>query len=1760
MQPPLPPPEVSSELHAWLVELNIIKGKPSHSGKSHVLPGKFLANLASGEGFVELLNTIFDRHGVKQRLTAHSGQPHSTWTQVAKGLHRLSVELDDAAVVTLAGGDQALAIELLEELHTVYQHWAAQEAKRQRRPKGRRAQPQQGPNSYARPGAAVGQLDREKVGTDDTRRQVDNTVPEMTPLSKERGERGERERGRERSERGGISEPEPILPGSVEEAQPEVGFQSNQYAHRQADEVPAVQRERRALDSLGSLSADRDFTMATSAPELLGLSMIQQLRVTPTQAQELLADNGRRLLRAFLDVNERNAAHLSRWLGSLTHYGGAIAELLLLRPEHVEFTLTILSHGLQSVSDTGEFACSILAGVCAALAGTALKKSCTEWLVNSSSLGDLIVLMAQRPASSASAVSVMVSCCGESLLVLTTQYLKQTARGEQEYLAAVHNVIRALLATREMAEACHEQGVISHFLTRSLQRLGDERSTGGTLQAAALLATDLWLEGFNKTSPQEGLGDLLAALKKATQSRQGKSPQLVAFSCLSRLLSRLCDNQDPDGTPAVYRTLVYALVEAESQSAREFGTRCLLALLEKYEGVPVGILAELTAKKFQVNPRDPLSVMDIELFLVISKHPRCTERHAEMLAQVLVRCAVEHAVGRAASLPLLVIFRRFANEDCIQSLFERFVQVALTRLIQRGTPKAQINQVHELLAKIACMRHPSLDKRMRQLLQEVCKAYLSNYMELHPNLQVVLELWPEDERELNAWVRALNQESPKKRPPQDKQDSEMQDAGTGLTGSMDIRSLTPSVHEYPTRAPDSPSSMHQSIGGGATVHVAQLAKETESLRDELASAKEKQSQALAEAEALRRELRDAKDLQKKVEAEVDQLQERREEILAKRQGGKGDGKGRGKGKKTTAESQTEVHPEDAAKVEELQKAFEEPLKVLFSQYAKPRRGASGKRLEMRLEVLESLLDDLEILPTRLQKKAVPPLFKSVLSKPGEEAILVDNFMQLVPRLAKVFSASEASPITDFGVTVPLETSPAPLEMQAFLQHLEQRAETSHNSSLRVTRPVFARAKRRWVLAHARKVLKDANARLAAGEDEDHIDLPEGFGIGVRKPPQVFLAPADLPISQAERACVEILDEILSRAVGIHFLEDASSGGPRPMAFVEGHEDLATLEPREDVSAEAHRVHKRVPDSKSVGAERNEDSTHKARRDPRSENREATAAAAPAQPAPASAAAPAAQPAAAPAQARQPQSSSVPSSKQSGQPVSHKQQGHQSNPVRGRPEEDSTHKARRDPRSENREATAAAAPAQPAPASAAAPAAQPAAAPAQARQPRSVPSQMQPKPKEHTKPSQSTEPRVREEERAKPHRREHREPSVPPARSGGRAPQSTNSGQRKPAASEEPSVPLAQLSPAAAEAVKRQRRLQQHHTSAEEGKARQEALQTALGSEPVQNLVKAWEPNFRRSFEFFQRWKPSASGEMTLAGFLLLGECFGLLEKDDLKVAFKRGAGNELSLQHLPNVLMHCVARSVEVESLMLGIPEEGPVTDQEVLQSAFTDLCRHMMLNNGRSLGKCLDGYRRAGHVLEQFAAQLPEKYLAERATTSDAKVEEAKADAEPATPAEAAKTDPVEKAEKDPSKEEPAAPAETPAEPAKTEPVEASAGSAGSAETPSAPTETSGDPAGGAAGDPAAAAAGEAPAAAAGDAPAAGAESSPEAAAAGDEAAAAGAEGAAGAGAEGTGAAAEASATEPAKEEAAAGTPGAEAPAESPAETPAEAPAAPAE
>merc|ERR1719247_3191117 len=103
-----------------------------------------------------------------------------------------------------------------------------------------------------------------------------------------------------------------------------------------------------------------------------------------------------------------------------------------------------------------------------------------------------------------------------------------------------------------------------------------------------------------------------------------------------------------------------------------------MALMKQHTGMPVGILVEPMMRKFQVAQSALLSVIDIELFLAIAKHPRCTAKHAEMLVQVLGRASVENVdFGRSAAMPFLAILHRFAHDSAILVFFERFLQITL---------------------------------------------------------------------------------------------------------------------------------------------------------------------------------------------------------------------------------------------------------------------------------------------------------------------------------------------------------------------------------------------------------------------------------------------------------------------------------------------------------------------------------------------------------------------------------------------------------------------------------------------------------------------------------------------------------------------------------------------------------------------------------------------------------------------------------------------------------------------------------------------------------------------------------------------------------------------------------------------------------------------------------------------------------------------------------------------------------------------------
>lgn len=1653
-------PQIAGDIFAWLVDFGLAKPKVQNKfpAAAQPVPARLLSGFASGESFVELLNAIFTRHSVKQKLATGQGDQHKCWAQVAKGLKKLNVELNDDILQQLAGRDATTALQLLVELHYTYRQWSAEEIKRKRREAAaRKLQPPSNhdPGSFRSPDARGGYAARTPMGygVGGCPRDLPAGPSRMDDPGNDGDAAVEVSRGDDSCD-GATGDCMPMkspaslcVPGvhekeevghSIQSISGDVGVggvswqcapDRPQAAMPDRKPVIADQRLKQDVHSPDELlislqSGARELETAQSVPELLGISMVQSLNIDVEQARNLLASNGRRLARAFADQRDRQRQYLIRWLNALANYRGVIAELLFRRPGDAPWFLEVLGAGLQAVSsDVAETALHMLASVCSKLAFGGMRNVCANWLVEGTAAVDVATLLPSTTSTStvASAADLLLSCCQNSLLPLFAHHLKHASSGEQEYLSVVHTLLDVLLRRQGAADACIEQGLLTHFLARCVQRLGDERSTAGTQQVAALMATDLWLAGaYVDGSPslrafsQDALPDLLSSLQLSASRGHSagvtstSTSRMVAFSCLVRLLGALCERMDADHTPAVYRAFVYALVETESTAAKNYAMRSLMTFLRHHDGVPVGILVDLVLKKQEVcDSGKVFSQIDLELFLVIVRHPRCSLKHAELLAQALARLSVEDCVmGRAATVPLLAILHKFCNDPVTLKFLEKFVQIILTKLIQRGLPQPQVRQIHEILTKVVSLPKYNLQFLVRDLVLQVCRSYLTSYEALHPNLESLLGLWPSEAATLNKWANEAFQLPA--RPIHSAQD------GMGL----EVESVTSSVHAQggeqqrwdgpqmdkplkPNLERVSPPSaevpaVHETcVRSSADVAVAPatesgqdpnraslmqaLACETEALRDELNRARDGHKKALEDANRLRSEIEDARELQQKVQNEVKQLHERRNDLIARRslKGGHANQEAQpsqphtsvradptravvaasGQDRRGASKGPTKApSTEEVAQAVKLFQEFDEAFKAIFLAYGKTRRTPAGKEHAVAVNSLSQFLADFELSPVRLPKNALLQLIRSSKLRPGpgEDGAWVpeDTFISLLQSISeKTFQTEEVTPFRDFDLEVPMvdglpwqepPTRPGMpfLKAQAMIQHLLKVAAGSKIATVRTVRPMLTRSLRKYVLAYAKTVLKEFNERLDAGREVYDSDLPEGFELIIAEPEVKFSVPGGLPIPEGERIAAELLDSVIAEALGIHFLEPTEVRSARTQVRVAGKPDLELLEPAQALrTANSNRQDPRVdtdqpnhsggPVNKSTrGGKRPQAPPNVVVVPPlgipkTGLNRGGNAASAPSIPTDGEVGT---------RNAKTKARKRIPSEddkdpliqQQPKRDVSGTGDGKNSSRRRSLSEESQGN------RRENQHGNRA----------------------------------PQPKPSVGRDVSLDLRGVARRDSSA-------RQVSGRSSSSGAAGRARSNSrvtapvGRRTTQGTAREDSP-GQDSPRDGKLTKA-KMLQQHASASEETKMKHAAVQAALDLPTVRKTMASADSGFRRIFDFFAGWKGNAE-TMNLAGFLKFGECFGLLNKDALTLIFRQAHSQDLTAEFFPKVIFICVVRLLEIErKQQAGVEVKSSAEDLETWARGFRQLCRHLLVQDGKAMRRALDDYRKHGVIQAKF-------------------------------------------------------------------------------------------------------------------------------------------------------------------------------------------------
>merc|ERR1719456_211530 len=92
---------------------------------------------------------------------------------------------------------------------------------------------------------------------------------------------------------------------------------------------------------------------------------------------------------------------------------------------------------------------------------------------------------------------------------------------------------------------------------------------------------------------------------------------------------------------------------------------------------------------------------------------------------------------------------------------------------------------------------------------------------------------------------------------------------------------------------------------------------------------------------------------------------------------------------------------------------------------------------------------------------------------------------------------------------------------------------------------------------------------------------------IKKPPPVYGLPVDLPIPLSHRHCLELVDEVLAAAVGVHFLELTSGQKAIPRAVIKGYPDNSTLDITAPPAPQAHSPQQGRPPRPAFDPERRE---------------------------------------------------------------------------------------------------------------------------------------------------------------------------------------------------------------------------------------------------------------------------------------------------------------------------------------------------------------------------------------------------------------------------------------------------------------------------------------------------------------------------------------------------------------------------------------------
>jgi Ca2+-binding EF-hand superfamily protein len=503
---------------------------------------------------------------------------------------------------------------------------------------------------------------------------------------------------------------------------------------------------------------DRALGKCESLIEVLLTSMVQKLHIRTPQAAALLTTNKRYLSHILIHGVKGSYDTIRSWFTSLIDFDDNFTILLLqdikggqtaLNRRHgvgqdqgsilILAVLTSLQPGILSHDvEVARSACKLLTTIGNALALTKHGGLGWDWFTSEGPESGLLSAIAclKRHLNSKEWVTGIIDAYGrQKMSELFNTHLRSAMPSPLSYMSLVHDIIRPLALNRGSAEALAQSGVVNQLLSLGI-RSADPQMSSDLRGTALAFITEVWLlmpqaveVGARKDLPKT----ILSLLKKGARD-PSLTLQIGALTCLFHLLDGF-SHSEHSYAPYIYKTLIFALIENHANEvAREFIISNIIFTLEAMPHVPVGVIVPPIVKQAALYGYNN---HDFDFFITLAKHPRLTLRHGLLLVDLIGKiCLNDPLFGRVATVPFLILAKKFTEDDAMQEYMERFAKVALSMFMHIESKQLNESQtstmdpahirrtlIIETLAKLVSLRGDEFNARLLPLLKVVDAQY-----------------------------------------------------------------------------------------------------------------------------------------------------------------------------------------------------------------------------------------------------------------------------------------------------------------------------------------------------------------------------------------------------------------------------------------------------------------------------------------------------------------------------------------------------------------------------------------------------------------------------------------------------------------------------------------------------------------------------------------------------------------------------------------------------------------------------------------------------------------------------------------------------------------------------------------------------------------------------------------------------------------------------------------------------------------------------